>query len=210
MQSSLTFSSISALFGIMVVGAVIPSVSVFVVTARSAASGFIHGVFATLGIMLGDIFFILLAIFGLTVLAEAMGGLFVLIKYLGGAYLIWLGTGLWRSKSKALEVGEVTESSLLSSFLAGLFITLGDQKAILFYFGFFPAFVDLSTISYLDTGIILGMAIFAIGSAKLSYAYMASRARFFISSTAHRGINILAGSVMMAVGVFLIVKAGIS
>lgn len=208
MQSYLTFSSISALFGIMLIGAAIPSVSVFVVTARSAAGGFIHGVFTTLGIITGDIFFILLAIFSLTLLVDAMGNLFVLIKYLGGTYLIWLGIGLWRAKQKALETDRTTEYSLLSSFLAGLFITLGDQKAILFYFGFFPAFVDLSTISYLDTGIIIGMAIIAIASAKLAYAFMAGKASVVISSTANRKINIIAGSVMVTVGVFLIVKAG--
>lgn len=207
MESSLTFSSIAALFGIMIVGAVVPSVSVFVVSARSAASGFIHGVFTTLGIVAGDIIFILLAIFGLKVLAEMMGSLFVLVKYLGGAYLIWLGITLWKSKSRAVKAERVIETSLLSSFLAGLLITLGDQKAILFYFGFFPAFLDLSTISYLDTSIIIVLAAIAISGAKLGYALMADRASLLISSKVNQTINIAAGSVMMGVGAFLIVKA---
>lgn len=115
MQSSLTFSSIAALFGTMLVLASIPSVSVLVVSARSVASGFIHGVFTTIGIVVGDIIFILVAIVGLSVLAETMGGLFVIVKYLGGACLIGLGIALWRSKSKAEEVEGKTESSLLSS-----------------------------------------------------------------------------------------------
>lgn len=204
MESSLTFSSIAALFSIMVVGALIPGISVLAVSARAAASGFIHGVFTSLGIMLGDIIFILLAIFGLSLLVETMGSLFVLIKYLGGAYLIWLGITLWRSKSKAVTVTGATESSLLSSFLTGLFITLGDQKAILFYFGFFPAFLDLSVITYFDTSIIIVMAIVAIGGAKLAYAYMAVRASLLISAKTHQGINVVAGSVMIATGFYLL------
>ncbi|MDH3691242.1 MAG: LysE family translocator [Gammaproteobacteria bacterium] len=203
----MTFSSIAALFGAMVVLAFIPSVSVLTVSARSAASGFIHGVFTTVGIVVGDIIFILIAIFGLSVLAETMGGLFVLVKYLGGAYLIWLGIALWRSKSKAVEAEGIKESSLLSSFVTGLFITLGDQKAILFYLGFFPAFIDLSTISYFDTSIIIVIAIVAVGGVKLCYAFMADRASLLISSKAYQGINITAGSVMIGVGVFLITKA---
>lgn len=203
----MTLSSIAALFGAMIVLAFIPSVSVFTVSARSAASGFIHGVFTTIGIIVGDIFFILLAIFGLSVLAETMGSLFVLVKYLGGAYLIWLGIELWRSKSKAVEAERIIECSLLSSFLTGLFITLGDQKAILFYLGFFPAFLDLSTISYFDTSIIIVIAIVAVGGVKLGYAYMADRTSLLISSKAYQGINITAGSVMIAVGVFVMVKA---
>jgi len=208
MQSSMTFSSIAALFGVMVFGALIPGVSVLAVSARSAASGFIHGVFTTIGIVVGDIIFILLAIFGLSVLAETMGGLFVLVKYLGAAYLIWLGVALWRSNSKVVEAEEVIESSLLSSFLTGLFITLGDQKAILFYFGFFPAFVDLSAISYFDTSIIIVIAIIAIVGVKLGYAFMAVRASlFFKDSNAMKRINIAAGTMMIGVGIFLVARA---
>ena len=84
----MTFGSSVTLFGAMVVLALVPGVSVLAVTTRSAASGFIHGVFTTAGIVVGDIFFIILAIFGLSVLAGAMGSLFVLVNYLGGAYLI--------------------------------------------------------------------------------------------------------------------------
>jgi threonine/homoserine/homoserine lactone efflux protein len=182
MQSSMTFSSIVALFSAMVVLASIPSVSVLAVSTRSATSGFIHGVFTTIGIVLGDIIFIIIAIWGLSFLAETMGSLFVLIKYFGGAYLILLGIGLCRSKSKDVETEEVIESSLLSSFLTGLSITLADQKATLFYLGFFPAFLDISKISYFDTGIIIAITIVAVGGVKLGYAFMADRARLLISS----------------------------
>jgi threonine/homoserine/homoserine lactone efflux protein len=207
MDSSLTLGSIAALFGSMIVLAFIPSVSVLVVSARSAASGFIHGVFATIGIVVGDIIFIILAIYGLSVLAELTGSRFSLIKYLGGAYLIWLGIQLWRSKPDTGEVANNIEPSLLSSFLAGLFITLGDQKAILFYLGFFPAFLDLSSVTLTDTSIIILIAILAVGGAKLVYAYMSDRASLLLSSSsATRIINIIAGTVMAGVGILLVVK----
>jgi threonine/homoserine/homoserine lactone efflux protein len=203
----MTFSNIVALFSAMVVLASIPSVSVLAVSTRSATSGFIHGVFTTIGIVVGDIIFIIIAIWGLSLLAETMGSLFVLIKYLGGAYLMFLGIGLCRSKSNRLEPEEAIESSLLSSFLAGLSITLADQKATLFYLGFFPAFLDLSKISYLDTSIIIAITIVAVGSVKLGYAFMADRARLLISSKITKRINIAAGCVMISVGIFLVTKA---
>ncbi len=207
MQSNMTFSSIVALFSAMIVLASIPSISVLAVTTRAAASGFIHGVFTTIGIVLGDIIFIIIAIWGLSFLAETMGNLFVLIKYLGGAYLIWLGIRLCRSKSQEVETEEVVKSSLLSSFMTGLLITLADQKAILFYFGFFPAFLDISKISYLDTGIIIAIATLAVGGVKLGYAFMADKARLLISSKFRKRINIAAGCVTIAVGVFLVTKS---
>ncbi|MFB2881356.1 LysE family translocator [Floridanema aerugineum] len=206
MQTSMTLSSIVALFGGMVVLAAIPSVSVLAVSTRSATSGFIHGVFTTLGIVLGDIIFIIIAILGLSFLAETMGSFFVLIKYLGGVYLILLGIALFKSKAKNMETEEVVKSSLLSSFLTGLFITLGDQKATLFYLGFFPAFVDLSQVSWFDTGIIIAIATLAVGGVKLVYAFMANRARLLISGKITKLLNIIAGCVMIAVGVFLIIK----
>lgn len=204
----MTFNNMAALFGAMAVLAFIPSVSVLAVSTRSATYGFIHGFFTTLGILLGDIIFILLAIFGLTVLAETMGSLFVLVKYLGGVYLIWLGTQLWRSKAKSASADVMTESSLLSSFLCGLFITLGDQKAILFYLGFFPAFLDLSTMSFIDAFIIILIAIFAVGGVKLGYAYMAEKTtQLFKSANAIKKINLVAGTVLIAIGLFLVVRA---
>ncbi|MEQ8975781.1 MAG: LysE family translocator [Coleofasciculus sp. C1-SOL-03] len=206
MQSSMTFSTIVALFSTMVVLASIPSVSVLTVSTRSATSGFIHGVFTTLGIVVGDIIFILIAIWGLSLLAAKMGGLFFLIKYLGGAYLIGLGIGLCRANVNKVETAAVIESSWLSSFIAGLSITLADQKATLFYLGFFPAFIDLSQISYLDTIIIIAITTVAVGGVKLGYAFMADKARLLINSRTRKGINMIAGCIMIGVGVFLMIK----
>ncbi|MFP5269227.1 MAG: LysE family translocator [Coleofasciculus sp.] len=206
MKSSMTFSTIIALFSAMVVLASIPSVSVLAVSTRAATSGFIHGVFTTIGIVVGDIIFIIIAIWGLSLLAGTMGGLFVLIKYLGGAYIIVLGIGLCRSKLNNVETQAVTASSWLSSFIAGLSITLADQKATLFYLGFFPAFIDISKLSYLDTSIIIGITTVAVGGVKLGYAFMADKARLLMSSKIRKGINTAAGCVMIAVGVFLVTK----
>jgi len=191
----------------MVVLALMPSVSVLTVSARSAAYGFTHGVYTAMGILAGDIIFIVIAIYGLSVLSEVMGEHFALVKYLGGSYLMWLGIVLWRSRTNPEGVDENIESSLSSSFLAGLFITLADQKAILFYLGFFPAFLDLSTLTIVDTGIIIAIVTVAIG-AKLVYAVMANRARLLLRSPRFvKRLNVVAGSIMIGIGMFVVVNA---
>lgn len=96
MEISLTLQTLAALAGVMLVAAAIPSVSVLAVSARSAAHGIAHGLAVSLGIVLGDVLFILVAIYGLALLAAALGEHFAWIHYLGGIYLIWLGLGLWR------------------------------------------------------------------------------------------------------------------
>lgn len=207
MQTSLTFASIAALSGVMVVGAMIPSVSVLTVSARSAALGFVHGVLTAAGIVLGDVVFILIAIYGLSVLAAWLDSRFILIQYLGAAYLIWLGIALWRSRPAIGADENKSSSSLFASFLSGLLITLGDQKAIWFYLGFFPAFLDLTRLSFFDTGIIVAIAIIAVGAPKVVYAYMACRTgRMFGISRVSITLNRITGSVMIAVGSFVMIR----
>jgi len=191
----------------MMVLAMVPSVSVLAVTARAAAFGFTHGLFTTLGIIVADILFILVAVYGLALIAEMMGDQFRLVQYLGAIYLIWLGISMWRADAKARSSDSVRQSSWWSSFLSGFLITLGDQKAILFYLGFFPAFIDLSVMTAADTLIIVLIAILSVGGAKLVYAFLADRATLmFKNSRALHGINILAACIMIAVGIALLLK----
>ena len=206
MGSSMTWSSAIALFSAMMILAALPSVSALAVVTRSATFGFVHGVLTSVGIVAGDIIFILVAIGGLSLLVGLMGNLFVLIKYLGGAYLIFLGIRLYRSKPKDLEYEIVAQSSLLSSFLTGLLITLADQKATLFYLGFFPAFVDVSKLSTIDVGVIIAITIVAVGGVKLGYALIADRVGFLMKSRISQRLNKIVGCVMIAVGVFLMIR----
>lgn len=204
----MTLNSIIALFLAMVILASLPSISVLMVCTRAASGGFIHGVCTTLGIVLGDIMFILLAIWGLSFLAETMGGLFIFIKYLGSAYLIFLGIELLRSSSVNQQPDNLAlvrvDNSLVSSFLTGLLITLADQKATLFYLGFLPAFIDITQISYQETLIIITVAIIAVGGVKLTYALMADKVSVYISAKTTQGIKVIASCLMMIIGVILL------
>jgi threonine/homoserine/homoserine lactone efflux protein len=77
--------TVLTLFATIFVLALLPSSSAMIVAARSVASGFLHGVMATLGIVAGDILFILLAVPGLAMLTETLGNLFVVVKLSGVA-----------------------------------------------------------------------------------------------------------------------------
>ncbi len=204
---TMTPGPMAALAAAMVVLASVPSVSVLAVTARSAAGGFGHGAAATAGIVLGDLVFLLIALLGLSVLATAMGDWFSLVKYVGGAYLVWFGFRLLRARP-APDAGARPgrTSSLGASFLTGLLITLADQKAIFFYLGFLPVFVDLASAKALDIAVIAGITVLSVGSVKLVYAYLAHRAGRLIGHRLGRGINVAAGGAMIGVGVYLFTR----
>lgn len=203
----MTFNSFLALLGAMIVLAIIPDTSAIAVVARSIASGFAHGFVTVIGILVGDFIFILFAVYGLATIAETMGVLFVIVKYLGGAYLIWLGIKIWQSEFKTVTVKGIKETSWFASFLCGLFITLSDPKAILFYISFLPAFVDLSNISIREIIMIMSAATIAVGGTKISYVYLGDKAQvIFQSSQAKKIINIMASVVIIATGIILMAK----
>lgn len=98
MNTSITLGGAIGLFGAMTVLALVPGISVLTVVTRAVSSGFRHGAADSAGIVAGDIVFILIAMSGLALLAEAMGPAFDAIKYLGGAYLIFLGIRQWQAE----------------------------------------------------------------------------------------------------------------
>ena len=204
MQLTVTLGSMVALFGAMLVLAAMPSSSVLLVISRSVASGFIHGAVTASGIVAGDILFILVAILGLSLLADSMGDMFVLVRYLGGAYLVWLGISLLLAKPGEIKAEKGDSASLSSGFLSGLLFTLADQKAILFYLGFLPAFINLSSLTLADTAVILSITLLAVGGVKLAYAFMADGVASWFTVRAKRGLNMTSGGLMLAIGIFVV------
>lgn len=189
--------------------AAMPSSSVALVVARSVGSGRANGVFSALGIVAGDLVFVVMALIGMSALAEWLGALFSVVKYCAGVYLIWLGVGLLRSKS-SLPVQSVRSraSSFVADFLAGLFLTLGDVKAILFYASLFPVLVDLERIGGWDIALIAAITVVTVGGVKLAYAMFAAeivaRLRDRVSSDLPRKLG---GTLMIGCGSVLLIKA---
>jgi threonine/homoserine/homoserine lactone efflux protein len=203
-DAGLSWLDIGAMFGAMALLAAVPSVSVAAVVARAASAGFVHGALVALGIVVGDILFILAAIFGLILLAEALGDVFAWVRLLGGAYLLWLAVTLLRSRAAPQPQDRANSNGLLSSFAVGLMITLVDQKAILFYLGFFPAFVDLQRIAAADVALIIAVTIVAVGGVKLLYAWAAQRAAVLAGGRAGFALQRAAGVALLAIGLWLI------
>jgi len=193
----------------MLILAVTPGPGVLATTARALASGFRPAVFVVLGIVVGDLIFLLSAIYGLAAIAVKLHGLFVVIKYCGAAYLIYSGIRLWRARPTESQV-KTTAAELpwSSNFLTGLFITLGNPKVVLFYLGFLPTFVDLPSLSNSDVAIVAVIVSLVLGLTMLAYAYTASRARSVLHNAgSQRWINCAAGSVMIATGTTLATKS---
>jgi threonine/homoserine/homoserine lactone efflux protein len=203
----LSSASLLALFGAMLIVALIPGPAVFAVIARTFSSGFSRGLMMIIGITLGDFIFILLSLFGLSIIAEIMGTAFLIIKYVSAAYLIWLGITLIKSKVNAEDIKSSKESSLIANLITGLMVNLGNPKAIVFYIGLFPAFIDVNQVVTADVLAILGIATVAFGSVNICYALLALRAKKMLKTpNAASLINKAAGTIMVSTGALVAIK----
>jgi homoserine/homoserine lactone efflux protein len=109
--------------------------------------GALHGrdkaLFTISGGVLGFVILIALSMFGIGALLEASIAWLTVLKWAGGAYLVWLGIQVWRSPPMQLRVDDRAEARAGGSlFKDGLLSALSNPKALLFFAAFLPQFVD--------------------------------------------------------------------
>jgi len=203
MSSSELLTFTGALFLMVIV----PGPGILACVSRALASGFNRAVFVALGIIVGDLFFLLMAITGLAAIAELLGSFFAIVKYGGALYLIWLGYRTWTSKVDLRTKLSGKGSSRRACFLSGLSVTLSNPKAIGFYLSFLPAFLDLRRLSSSDVLTAATIIILTLAVVLLTYSYAANHIRsLFSSEKATKSINRCAGTAMISVGVAIAVK----
>ncbi len=184
-----------------------PGPGVLATVARGLAHGLRGSMSFILGIVAGDLVYLLLAIFGLAAIAESYGELFIFVRWAGAAYLIYLGIKAWCAPVSPIEGVSSLGVKPFRDFIGGLSLTLGNPKVIVFYTAFLPTFLDLSTLMFQDiliaASIIVGMLILVL----VSYAWMADRSRrLFRSARAMRIMNRSAGGVMIGAGAVIAVR----
>ena len=196
-------STLSFAFAMLLLAAS-PGPGVFATVSRSLSCGFRPALAVIAGIILGDIVFLLFAIFGLAILAQTLGSFFIIVKFLGGGYLIWQGIKTFCSKSSLTNVNAGATTSKSGNFIAGLFITLGNPKVILFYCGFLPTFVSLSELTLTDIFIIIAVIATVLFAVLGSYAWLANSARKLLKTPRQvKRLNRVAGATMATAGLFI-------
>ena len=206
----MTITSALMLYATMIILALIPGPGVIVVVARSLDSGFRQGLATAMGVLSGDFVFISLAVFGLATLAELMGNLFVVIKVMGAGYLIFLGVSLFVSKPTSTEVlnPKPEPANHSASFLVGLITSIGNPKVILFYFSFFPAFLDLENLSITDVSLLFIIATLSVGVVMAGYAYVAAKTKSsFAASPKTKYLKFGSGALLMGGGLFVALRS---
>jgi threonine/homoserine/homoserine lactone efflux protein len=177
----------------------VPGPGIVGIVARALGSGFRAALPATAGIAISHFIMITLSTLGLAVIAERMGGMFLIVKLAGAAYLIYMGVRYWRAPVEA-ELSFAPETPR-QSFVSQLTISLGNPKAIAFFVALLPAVVDLRTIGTIGYLQLLAVCVLVMPPIILSYAALASKMRRVLADEKARGrMNKGAGLIMMGAG----------
>ncbi|WP_319799665.1 LysE family translocator [Microvirga rosea] len=184
----------SALF----IAAASPGPGIAAIVARVLGRGPKGAIPFSIGIALGDVVWLTFAVLGLAALAQTFHEVFLVVKYAGAAYLLYLAYKLWTAPATAREVTADRKAEHPAKLLlGGLMLTLGNPKTIVFYLALLPTFLDLTKIT------VLGYAELALATLTVlavvfgGYIVLAARARrLFTTPGAVRILNRFTGAVM--------------
>ncbi|MEP1962657.1 LysE family translocator [Tateyamaria sp.] len=173
--------------------------------ARSLSGGFHAAWPLALGVVVGDVLWSLLAIFGITWVLSVYGGFLEALKWAAALMFIVMGVLVIRSADAQISTdGRLTRPGMWAGFVAGLVVILGNPKAILFYAGMLPGFFDLTVLTTLDIAIIVSLSMVIPLFGNLAMALSIDRARRLLQRPAAlRRMNITAGILLIGVGLVI-------
>jgi threonine/homoserine/homoserine lactone efflux protein len=180
------------------IAAASPGPGIAAIVARVLGRGTQGALAFSAGVAIGDVVWLTVAIVGLAAIAQAFHGVFLIIKYAGAAYLLYLGYRLWTAPVAATAVeARTTGEHPLKLFLAGLAVTMGNPKVMIFYLALLPTLIDLAGITVLGYAELVAVTLAVLGVVFGGYIGLAARARrLFTSPRAIRWINRTTGTVM--------------
>jgi len=177
----MTLAGFIAYSGALALAAAIPGPGVTALVARALGTGFRSALFMSLGLVLGDLTYLTAVVLGLAIVAQTFGMVFLVIKWAGVAYLAYLAWTFWTSGITAENIeARKAKGGFFASFLAGLTVTLGNPKTMIFYLAITPTIVDLKTITLADYGILALLTIIVLRVVLVPYLALAAKARWFL------------------------------
>jgi len=191
------FSSLMIFAGALLVPAGTPGPSIAALVARVIAKGFRDVFPFLLAMWIGEAIWLALAVFGLAFVAQTFHLAFLALKWAGVAYLAYLAWKMWTAPVGTAGGSLPKADGPLRLFLAGMAVTLGNPKIMMFYLALLPAIIDLASISLLGWAeLTLTMALVLV-AIDLAWVFAAAQARRLLrSERAVRVTNRLSATAM--------------
>lgn len=160
-----------------------PSIAALVARVLARGPGAVLPFLAAMWI--GEALWLSAAVFGLAVIAQAFQTAFALLKWAGIAYLGWLAWKTWRAPVSG-EGGLPAADTPLRLFAAGLAVTLGNPKIMVFYLALLPAILDLAAVDAAGWAALTLAMLAVLVVVDLAWVLAAARARALFRSPSRR------------------------
>jgi len=200
-ETFLAFLAATALFAYM------PGPALLYTTAQTIARGKRAGLLATAGIHLGCYVHVFAAAFGLSAIFSAVPTLYMALKLVGGAYLVFLGVQMIRTRVAAGPMPELPPKTTRRAFADSILVEVLNPKVAVFFIAFLPQFVSPEAglpiwIQFLILGTIVNCA---FTSADLVTVFFASEVKKWLtrSSRVQDATRWLGGSLLVGLGLKL-------
>jgi threonine/homoserine/homoserine lactone efflux protein len=175
---TITLSGFFAYTIALAIAAAIPGPGITALVARALGSGFMASFWMSVGLILGDITYLIAVLLGLALLAQTFGTAFLVIKWLGVAYLAWLAWKLWTAGiiGQNIEALQSRERPW-ATVLAGWTLTLGNPKTMIFYIAITPTIINLQTVTLADGAMLVAITAAVLLIVIVPYLVLAAKAR---------------------------------
>lgn len=179
------------------IAVMIPGPVVVFILGRSLGGGWRAALPTVGGVALGDAVALLASLAGLGALLAASAAAFTVAKWLGAAYLIWLGVKLWRA-----PVGEAVALPARNAFRDAFLVTVLNPKSIAFFVAFVPQFLDPAR-PFMPQAALVLVTFVGLGTLNaLGYALLAGKLSDAVRRMpVRRAFNRLGGAMLMGAGI---------
>ncbi|AJD41836.1 LysE family translocator [Rhizobium mongolense] len=182
----------------------IPGPTILLVVSYALGHGRRTALATVSGVALGDFTAMTASLFGLGAVLAASAMLFTVLKWIGGAYLIWLGIKLWRAPLITEPVADndnLPEEKSLKIFLHAYIVTALNPKSIVFFVAFVPQFLNPAK-PFFEQMVIMELTFLVLAAINAStYALLANAARGLIrKASVQRAVNRTGGTLLIAAG----------
>jgi threonine/homoserine/homoserine lactone efflux protein len=199
----MTPAEYGAYFAVASALALVPGPTIAVIVATSLRHGTQAGMGIVAGTQAGFLVWLLIAALGLGAALAVAGEWFFFLRFIGAAYLAWLGIKMLRSDGTLAAAGAAAQPPGGSFFWQGFIVIITNPKMLVLFGTLIPPFIK-SGASAFSTTLLLGFTFMGIAAAGDSvYAVLSGRARQWLSRPRVRILEIISGLFLLAGGVWL-------
>ena len=190
--------------------ACVPGPGMLYAAVQTIAHGRRAGWLSAVGLHLGGLVHIAAAAFGMAILLKTVPVLYASVKFLGAAYLIWLGSRYLMGLGGATLTAPTVEHNSSKAIIDSIIVEALNPKTALFYLAFLPQFTDISASAPVWAQVLVLGAIvnimFSITDALCIELSQAMTKRLAVSEGARRLAQCIGGSILIALGIKLAVS----